>query len=63
VIGLCVTSSYAHAQSAVTLYGRIDEAIAYINNAGSGPSYRMRSGTWIGSNWGLLGTEGSRWRL
>jgi general bacterial porin, GBP family len=57
VFGLCVASSYANAQSSVTLYGQIDEAIAYINNAGSGPSYRMRSGTWIGSQWGLLGTE------
>jgi GBP family porin len=58
VIGLCVASSYADAQSSVTLYGQIDEAIAYINNAGAGgPSYRMRSGTWIGSNWGFIGSE------
>src|ERR1700744_794537 len=57
VIGLCIASSYANAQSSVTLYGQIDEAIAYINNAGGASSYRMRSGTWIGSQWGLLGTE------
>jgi predicted porin len=57
VFGLCVASGYANAQSSVTLFGQIDEAIAYINNAGGGASYRMRSGTWIGSQWGLTGTE------
>src|SRR6202012_652242 len=56
-VGLCVASGYANAQSSVTLFGQIDEAIAYINNAGGGASYRMRSGTWIGSQWGLTGTE------
>lgn len=57
VVGFCVVSSYANAQSSVTLFGQIDEAIAYINNAGGASSYRMRSGTWIGSQWGLAGTE------
>jgi general bacterial porin, GBP family len=57
LVGLCLTSAYANAQSSVTLFGQIDEAIAYINNAGGGPSYRMRSGAWIGSQWGLNGTE------
>ncbi|GAB2872641.1 porin [Paraburkholderia jirisanensis] len=56
-LGLCLATGYASAQSSVTLFGQIDEAIAYINNAGGGASYRMRSGTWIGSQWGLIGTE------
>jgi len=56
-VGFCIASSYANAQSSVTLFGQLDEAIAYINNAGGGPSYRMRSGTWIGSQWGLAGNE------
>jgi GBP family porin len=57
VVGLCIASSYAHAQSSVTLFGQIDEALAYINNTGGAPAYRMRSGTWIGSQWGLAGSE------
>ena len=56
-LGLCAATSCANAQSSVTLFGQIDEAVAYINNAGSGPAYRLRSGTWIGSQWGLAGTE------
>src|ERR1700754_949010 len=56
-VGLCLASGYASAQSSVTLFGQIDEAIAYINNAGGSASYRMRSGAWIGSQWGLIGTE------
>jgi predicted porin len=54
---ICAFSAYANAQSSVTLFGQIDEAIAYINNAGGASSVRMRSGTWIGSQWGLVGTE------
>jgi general bacterial porin, GBP family len=54
---LMALSGYASAQSSVTLFGQIDEALAYINNAGTGSSWRMRSGTWWGSNWGLAGNE------
>lgn len=56
-VALCMASNYAAAQSSVTLFGQIDEAVAYINNAGGGASYRMRSGTWVGSQWGMLGNE------
>jgi GBP family porin len=54
---LSMACSYASAQSSVTLFGQIDEAIAYINNAGGASVVKMRSGTWIGSQWGLTGTE------
>lgn len=54
---ICAASGYASAQSSVTLFGQIDEAIAYINNAGGASSVRMRSGAWIGSQWGLAGNE------
>ncbi|MBN3805467.1 porin [Paraburkholderia sp. Ac-20336] len=57
LIALLAASDYASAQSSVTLFGQIDEAIAYINNAGGGASVRMRSGTWVGSQWGLTGNE------
>lgn len=53
-MGLSLT---AHAQSAVTLYGLIDEGINFTSNAGGNKAYQMVSGDTVGSNWGLKGTE------
>jgi predicted porin len=53
----------AHAQSSVTLYGRVDAGIEYMsgipNATGGGSSSRFRaeSGDWGTSLWGLKGTE------
>ncbi|CAB3683199.1 porin [Trinickia soli] len=53
----------AHAQSSVTLYGRVDAGIEYMtgipNAAGGGSSSRFRaeSGDWGTSLWGLKGVE------
>lgn len=47
----------AHAQSAVTLYGSIDQGINFTSNAAGGRAYQMVSGDTAGSNWGLKGTE------
>ncbi|MGN6665966.1 MAG: porin [Trinickia sp.] len=53
----------AHAQSSVTLYGRIDAGIEYMtgipNVAGGGSSSRFRaeSGDWGTSLWGMKGVE------
>ncbi len=53
----------AHAQSSVTLYGRVDAGIEYmtgIPNAtgtGSNSRWRAESGDWGTSLWGLKGTE------
>jgi predicted porin len=53
----------AHAQSSVTLYGRVDAGIEYMtgipNAAGGGSSSRFRaeSGDWGTSLWGLKGAE------
>jgi predicted porin len=52
----------AHAQSSVTLYGRLDAGIEYINGLvdshGNGASrWRAESGDWGTSLWGLKGAE------
>ena len=67
VLALLLASA-AHAQSSVTLYGRIDAGLEYMNGVpvGSGPNgaathessrFRAESGDWGTSLWGLKGTE------
>jgi predicted porin len=63
VIGLnsaALVPGIASAQSAVTLYGALDEGIDYVNNSGGEYLVRMRDGTYdgmYGSRWGLKGEE------
>ncbi|WP_179401015.1 porin [Burkholderia guangdongensis] len=55
----------AHAQSSVTLYGIVDNGIAYQNNAapsvgatsGGHAAWKMSTGVWAGSRFGLKGAE------
>jgi len=47
----------AAAQSSVTLYGAVDTALAYINNAGGHSKVYMRQGNLAASKWGLTGNE------
>jgi len=47
----------AHAQSSVTLYGRLDAGIEYMNGLQNGHQVRAESGDWGTSLWGLKGTE------
>ncbi|SAK96519.1 exported outer membrane porin [Caballeronia pedi] len=58
---LLAFSAVAQAQSSVTLYGRLDAGLEYMNGvpAGSGTSHRFRaeSGDWGTSLWGLKGAE------
>lgn len=60
---LMTAGAVAHAQSSVTLYGRLDAGIEYMsglpNNAGNGSTSRWRqeSGDWGTSLWGLKGVE------
>ncbi|NPT45793.1 porin [Paraburkholderia sp. 1N] len=59
-LGICATliCGYAHAQSAVTLYGAVDSGIAYIHNSGGQSSqWKFQSSNLSISQWGLKGTE------
>ncbi|MFA8391395.1 porin [Burkholderia ubonensis] len=55
----------AHAQSSVTLYGIVDNGLAYQNNAapstgatsGGHSKFLMSTGVWAGSRFGLKGSE------
>ncbi|SDV47180.1 porin [Chitinasiproducens palmae] len=56
LVGLMAAMA-AHAQSAVTLYGVLDDGIQYNSNSGGKSQYSMRSGNQTQSFWGLQGRE------
>jgi predicted porin len=62
-LAVMMASAVAHAQSSVTLYGRIDAGLEYMsglpNTTGTGSTSRFRgeSGDWGTSLWGLKGVE------
>ena len=57
-LGAAVTTTGAHAQCSVTLYGIVDTGIAYVHNSGGHSSqWKMSSGNLSGNEWGLKGTE------
>lgn len=47
----------AHAQSSVTLYGKIEDGINYTSNARGHGTVQLQSGYDYGSRWGIKGTE------
>lgn len=55
VIGSIASS--AHAQSGVTLYGIIDDGIAYVNNIGGAHSVQASTANLYGNRFGLKGAE------
>jgi predicted porin len=57
LIAFPALASVAHAQSAVTLYGIINEGINYISNQGGGSVVGLIKGQTNGSRWGLRGAE------
>ncbi|SDC47971.1 porin [Paraburkholderia lycopersici] len=50
-------SAGAMAQSSVTLFGALDEALVYANNAGGGATVQMLDSYHWNTMWGLEGTE------
>lgn len=54
---LGATLGTAHAQSTVTLYGRIDMSVMHNNVFGGASQFSVDSGTISGSRWGLSGSE------
>jgi predicted porin len=53
----CALSGAASAQSSVTLYGVVDEALTFVSNAKGGRQYLMTNGNEAGNRWGLTGAE------
>ncbi|MDR5809207.1 porin [Caballeronia sp. LZ019] len=51
VLGLA--ASAVHAQSAVTLFGIVDQGSSYTSNAGGKSQWSMAGGVLQGSRWGL----------
>jgi predicted porin len=49
--------SSAHAQSTITLYGVVDDALAFNSNSNGRDQYFLSSGTGSSNRWGLKGTE------
>jgi predicted porin len=56
-LSLMAAAAAAHAQSSVTLYGRIDNGFQYENGTPGGHSYQAESGDWGCSWFGLQGAE------
>ncbi|MFP3584742.1 porin [Paraburkholderia sp. SIMBA_055] len=57
-LGMSSLGSQAFAQSSVTLYGVIDDAIQYTHNvSGQSTKISLSSGVMSGSRWGLIGSE------
>lgn len=56
-IGAYGTMSMAQAQNSVTLYGIVDESIAYTHNDGGKNTVQMLAGNLQGNRWGLKGSE------
>jgi predicted porin len=54
---ILASASGAKAQSSVTLYGTIDDAVAYYNNTGHGSVLQLQGGDLDTDKWGLKGTE------
>ena len=56
-IALAASLGAAQAQTAVTLYGRIDASLMHNNPFGGARQFTVDSGTISGSRWGLIGSE------
>ena len=54
---LAIASWGAQAQSSVTLYGRIDAGLEYVNGLKDGARLKAESGDWGTSLWGMKGAE------
>lgn len=57
LVGSMMLASEAKAQSSITLYGTLDEAAVYFNNAGHGSLFQMQGGDLDANRWGLKGEE------
>lgn len=56
-VALLGAASCANAQSSVTLYGNIDDALTYFNNSGGGSILQLQGPNFTSNKWGLKGAE------
>ena len=56
-LSLLAMAAAAHAQSSVTLYGRIDNGLQYETGIPGGHAFSATTGNWGCSWWGLTGSE------
>jgi predicted porin len=56
-VGTLAVASGSQAQSSVILYGELDNAIAYYNNAGHGSIVEMQGADLTANQWGIKGSE------
>jgi predicted porin len=57
IIPIMAPASIAHAQSAVTLYGIVEDGVDIVSNVQGNHLYQLASGVTAGSRWGMRGTE------
>jgi predicted porin len=57
IIPIMATASVAHAQSAVTLYGIVEDGVDIVSNVQGSHLVQLASGVTAGSRWGVRGTE------
>ncbi|PXW22282.1 putative porin [Paraburkholderia caballeronis] len=55
--GAMIVAADAAAQSSVTLYGAVDDAVVYANNQKGSSNVYLRQGNLAASKWGLSGNE------
>ncbi|MGF6756165.1 porin [Paraburkholderia sp. GAS42] len=56
-LGMLVVASAAQAQSSITLYGELDNAIAYYNNTGHASLVELQGADLTANQWGMKGVE------
>ncbi len=56
-LSIFAAASAAQAQSSVTLFGELDDAVAYYNNVGHASLTELQVGDYTGNQWGLTGKE------
>ncbi|MEZ0603678.1 porin [Paraburkholderia sp. IW21] len=54
---LALMSQVVHAQSSVTLYGRIDDGVTFVSNEAGSHNTKLDSGVYFPNIWGMAGHE------